>query len=61
MIADVRRLDEDEKRFTFYDANNGGMHDFTSDEFFDAGHLCYTGAKKLSARVDSVFKEVLKQ
>jgi len=42
-----------------YDANNFGDHDYTDAEAYDYDHLCDAGAKKLSARVDSVLVEIL--
>jgi hypothetical protein len=38
----------------FYDANNYGNHDYTSDEALDCNHLNYRGAVKFTARIDSL-------
>ncbi|HMD67399.1 MAG TPA: SUMF1/EgtB/PvdO family nonheme iron enzyme [Chitinivibrionales bacterium] len=38
----------------FYDANNGGDHDYDASEAFDPNHLNYAGAQKLSRRLDSL-------
>ena len=38
----------------FYDANNGGDHDYDGSEAFDPNHLNYLGAQKLSRRLDSL-------
>jgi hypothetical protein len=46
--------------FHFYDANNGGDHDYADSEALDANHLNYLGARKLSARLDSLLKVYVK-
>jgi formylglycine-generating enzyme required for sulfatase activity len=46
--------------FHFYDANSGGEHDYADSEAFDANHLNYLGARKLSARLDSVLNVYVK-
>jgi hypothetical protein len=46
--------------FHFYDANNGGNHDYADSEALDANHLDYLGARKLSARLDSLLKVYVK-
>jgi formylglycine-generating enzyme required for sulfatase activity len=38
----------------FYDANDGGNHDYTDAEALDPNHLDYLGAQKLSKRLDSL-------
>ena len=43
----------------FYDAHNFGQHDYTEFEFCNYLHLCPDGAGKLSARLDSIFHEIL--
>jgi formylglycine-generating enzyme required for sulfatase activity len=40
--------------FHYYDANLGGLHDYTDADAMDAFHLSPAGAAKLSARIDSV-------
>ena len=46
--------------FHFYDANNGGDHDYADSEAWDTNHLNYLGARKLSARLDSLLKVYVK-
>jgi uncharacterized protein (TIGR02171 family) len=45
--------------FHFYNGNEDGYHDFADSEAADAGHLCYIGAKRFSARMDSVVHSIL--
>ncbi|MBN2036654.1 MAG: SUMF1/EgtB/PvdO family nonheme iron enzyme [Chitinispirillaceae bacterium] len=40
----------------FYDANMNGNHDYTNDEAQDCNHLNYKGARRLSARIDSIIQ-----
>jgi formylglycine-generating enzyme required for sulfatase activity len=40
----------------FYDANNGGNHDYADNEAQDPNHLGYLGAQKLSGRIDSLLR-----
>jgi formylglycine-generating enzyme required for sulfatase activity len=46
--------------FHYYDANADGKHDYASGEALDPNHLNYLGAKKLSARLDSLIKVYVK-
>ncbi|MDO5576715.1 MAG: hypothetical protein Q4F84_06505, partial [Fibrobacter sp.] len=41
-------------KFYFYDADNGGNHDYTDDEAFDRNHLNFKGGAKIASRVDSI-------
>jgi uncharacterized protein (TIGR02171 family) len=43
----------------FYDANNFGDHDYTSNDFVDPMHLCRNGATKISTRIDSILQEIV--
>jgi formylglycine-generating enzyme required for sulfatase activity len=45
--------------FHFYDANDRGLHDYTSAEAQDCDHLDRLGAAKLSARIDSVLRRIV--
>lgn len=38
----------------FYDANNGGNHDYADSEALDPNHLNCVGAQKMSGRLDSL-------
>jgi uncharacterized protein (TIGR02171 family) len=40
--------------YHFYDAYNDGNHDYADSEATNVSHLCPAGAKKLSARLDSL-------
>jgi formylglycine-generating enzyme required for sulfatase activity len=40
----------------FYDANMNGNHDYSADEALDCNHLNYKGAKRISARIDSLIQ-----
>jgi hypothetical protein len=43
----------------FYDANVYGYHDYADSEAYDFDHLCKAGARKFSARLDSVVHSIL--
>ena len=45
--------------FHFYDANCEGNHDYADSEAYDCDHLCPAGARKLSARLDSLVHVIL--
>jgi uncharacterized protein (TIGR02171 family) len=45
----------------FYDGHLGGYHDYADSEAHDVGHLCITGAKKFSVRMDSVVHSIIHQ
>ena len=42
--------------FIVLDENRDGRHDFASEDFFDADHLCSAGAQVMSSRFDSLLK-----
>jgi formylglycine-generating enzyme required for sulfatase activity len=46
--------------FHFYDANNGGDHDFADSEAYDQNHLNFRGAQKLGRRLDSLLNVLIK-
>ena len=52
-------LESQNPSFHYYDAHNEGNHDYTDSDALDCSHLSYTGALKLSARVDSVLMTIL--
>ena len=56
----LRTLEQQNAFFHFYDANNGGDHDYTDAEALDCNHLNYLGARKLAGRIDSVCRIYLK-
>jgi uncharacterized protein (TIGR02171 family) len=45
----------------FYDGNLDGYHDYVDSEAGNVDHLCPAGARKFSARMDSVVQEILKK
>jgi hypothetical protein len=50
----LRNLESGNSFFHFYDANMDGDHDYTDAEALDCNHLNYLGARKISARIDSL-------
>jgi len=46
--------------YLFYDANNGGEHDYDDSEALDANHLNARGGAKIAARVDSLLQIMLR-
>ncbi len=58
LISHLRELEEKKSNFHFYDANENGNHDYTSDHALDANHLQYAGALRLTTRLDSVLVEI---
>jgi len=40
----------------FWDANNYGNHDFTSDEALDCNHLNSKGGLRIAAKLDSLIR-----
>ena len=56
----LRTLEQQNAFFHFYDANNGGDHDYTDAEALDCNHLNYLGARKLAGRIDSLCRIYLK-
>ena len=59
IVSWLQSLETQNSYFHFYDAHQNGQHDYQDTEAFDCNHLGYTGAVKLSARVDSVLALVL--
>jgi uncharacterized protein (TIGR02171 family) len=60
IIGKLREIETANPFFHLYDADMDGNHDYTDDEALDENHLCYKGAQKLTARVDSVLHIILK-
>jgi formylglycine-generating enzyme required for sulfatase activity len=52
----LRTLEQQNPYFHFYDANMNGDHDYADSEALDCNHLNYRGAKKISTRIDSLFR-----
>ncbi len=59
IVAWIGSLASENSYFHFYDAHANGQHDYQDSEALDCNHLGYTGAAKLSARVDSVLQVIL--
>jgi hypothetical protein len=60
LSAWLRNLENRNSFFHFYDANMDGDHDYTDAEALDCNHLNYLGARKISARIDSLCRIYLK-
>lgn len=45
--------------FHFYDAHQFGLHDYVNEDSYDADHLSWIGAEKLTARVDGLVGRVI--
>ena len=56
----LKSLETQNAYFHFYDANMDGNHDYTDAEAYNWNHLNHLGAKKLSARIDSLCAIYLK-
>lgn len=54
LVQLIRGLESKHPGFRFYDAYLDGAHDYTDQEAYNADHLNYSGAVKLSRRLDSV-------
>ncbi|MBN1578833.1 MAG: TIGR02171 family protein [Chitinispirillaceae bacterium] len=54
MVSALRALAEALPNCHFFDANNGGDHDYGDDDAWNADHLCEAGAHKFCARLDSL-------
>ncbi|MBD3390595.1 MAG: SUMF1/EgtB/PvdO family nonheme iron enzyme [Chitinivibrionales bacterium] len=59
IVSRLETLESQNSYFHFYDAHAGGQHDYTAGDAFDSNHLNYTGATRLSARIDSVLQTFL--
>jgi formylglycine-generating enzyme required for sulfatase activity len=60
LVAWYRRLEQDNPRFHFYDANMNGDHDYTTGEALDCDHLNCLGRHKFSVRLDSVLTTIIR-
>ena len=56
LIEQFHDMEETYPNFTLLDENKMGNHDYTDMEAVDSDHLCYNGAPKITARLDSVLK-----
>jgi uncharacterized protein (TIGR02171 family) len=54
IIEQLKSLTVDNPYCHFYNAHNGGDHDYTDQDAFDYDHLSLSGAQKFSARLDSI-------
>jgi uncharacterized protein (TIGR02171 family) len=54
VIADLRALEKASPNLRFYDAYDFGNHDYAGGDAYDEDHLSGQGAKKLTARLDSL-------
>lgn len=60
LVEDLKNLELAYPNFVFFDENKFGDHDYTSDMFVDAQHLCPEGAKVITTRLDSLLLELEK-
>jgi|WetSurMetagenome_2_1015567.scaffolds.fasta_scaffold00185_22 uncharacterized protein (TIGR02171 family) len=61
VIQDLQTLADTTDNCWFYDAYREGNHDYTDEDAYDMDHLSSLGARKFSARLDSVLVEIRKQ
>jgi hypothetical protein len=59
IMEQFKTLGKNNEYFHFYDAYQNGNHDFADAEAFDYSHLCYTGAAKITSRLDSLIRSFL--
>jgi uncharacterized protein (TIGR02171 family) len=59
VLEQVKALEKTHPYFHVYDAYKDGNHDYTDEDAFDYNHLCQTGAKKLTQRLDSLIQKIL--
>jgi hypothetical protein len=55
----LKNLENSNNYFHFYDAHMNGNHDYTASDAYDCNHLSFSGAVKLSTRIDSVIQTFL--
>jgi uncharacterized protein (TIGR02171 family) len=54
LIERLKTVESKTKNFVLMDENKMGNHDYLGDVAYDYDHLCWTGAEKLTARLDSL-------
>lgn len=54
LLKELKSWESEYSNFKFVDENKMGKHDYTDDDAFDYDHLSFKGAKKLTARLDSL-------
>ncbi len=59
LIEEIRALESESQNFTLMDENKFGNHDYGDDMAMDYDHLCYRGAAKISARLDSLLQTLV--
>lgn len=60
IVSVMDSIENKNSSFKFYDAGNGGNHDYTDAEAFDCNHLNSLGGLKMASRLDSIMLEMLK-
>lgn len=58
LLQEIKDLSKEYPHFVFVDENKMGNHDFTDAMAQNRDHLCSVGAKKMTARLDSVLKKI---
>ena len=61
LIQRIEKLAEENENFVLMDENKMGNHDYIGSVAADNDHLCPTGAKKLTSRLDSLLKSLEKR
>jgi uncharacterized protein (TIGR02171 family) len=59
VVEQLKNLENSYSNFHFYDAYNGGNHDYADSEAQNWNHLCPTGAAKLTTRLDTLIHSIL--
>ncbi len=59
ILGMVRQMADEDAFIHYYDAHRDGAHDYGDADAYDEDHLCETGARKLSTRIDSVLHSIL--
>jgi hypothetical protein len=59
VIAQVESLQNQYPYFHVYDAYNDGDHDYADEDAMNWNHLCLSGARKLTLRLDTLIDSIL--
>lgn len=60
LLNEIEALEKTYSNFKFVDENKMGDHGYGDDMAYDYDHLSYSGAKKLTAKLDSLIKDLEK-
>jgi len=59
IMDSLRAYESTHPYFHLYDAYQDGNHDYTSDQFLNANHLCVNGAARMAQKIDSIALQIL--